>query len=324
MRLRDYSDQIPKPLVEIGQRPILWHLMKYYAHFGHTEFILCLGHGADRSRSSSSTTTSGRRTTSCSHDGGQQRGAAQHRHRRLEDHVRRYRPRLELGERLRRVQRHLGDDEMFLANYADGLSDLPLDAVRRHVRRAGQDRLLPHACPVPTLPHRAHRRRRPRDRARAGRHVGGPHQRRLLRAAAGDLRLHEPRRGARPRAVRAADRGAASCSPTRTTGSGGPWTRSRTRSSSTRSPPRATRRGRSGRKHPSDGSTRSTDGANSARIVGSPGSERVVALVAVQRAGEAVGRVGDRRGDERPLAELAESARVEPVRVELDLPVVDQ
>ena len=48
MRLRDYSDQIPKPLVHIGQRPILWHLMKYYAHYGHNEFILCLGHGAHK------------------------------------------------------------------------------------------------------------------------------------------------------------------------------------------------------------------------------------------------------------------------------------
>ena len=46
MRLRDCSEQIPKPLVEVGQRPILWHLMKYYAHHGHKEFILCLGHGA--------------------------------------------------------------------------------------------------------------------------------------------------------------------------------------------------------------------------------------------------------------------------------------
>lgn len=46
MRLRDYSEQLPKPLVPVGNRPIIWHLMKYYAHFGHTEFILCLGHGA--------------------------------------------------------------------------------------------------------------------------------------------------------------------------------------------------------------------------------------------------------------------------------------
>src|SRR5450631_1270986 len=46
MRLRDYSDQIPKPLVDVGSRPILWHLMKYYAHYGHKDFVLCLGHGA--------------------------------------------------------------------------------------------------------------------------------------------------------------------------------------------------------------------------------------------------------------------------------------
>src|SRR3954453_18417824 len=48
MRLRDYSEQIPKPLVNVGQRPILWHLMKYYAHYGHTDFVLCLGYGAQQ------------------------------------------------------------------------------------------------------------------------------------------------------------------------------------------------------------------------------------------------------------------------------------
>ena len=42
MRLRGYSDDVPKPMVQIGSRPLLWHLMKYYAHFGHKEFILCL------------------------------------------------------------------------------------------------------------------------------------------------------------------------------------------------------------------------------------------------------------------------------------------
>jgi glucose-1-phosphate cytidylyltransferase len=46
-RLRAFSDTIPKPLVEIGYRPILWHLMRYYAHFGHKDFILCLGYKGD-------------------------------------------------------------------------------------------------------------------------------------------------------------------------------------------------------------------------------------------------------------------------------------
>jgi len=47
MRLREYDENLPKPMVPIGYRPILWHLMKYYAHFGHKDFILCLGYRAD-------------------------------------------------------------------------------------------------------------------------------------------------------------------------------------------------------------------------------------------------------------------------------------
>src|SRR5215471_5122520 len=47
MRMREFSDTIPKPMVNIGYRPIIWHIMKYYAHYGHKDFILCLGHGAD-------------------------------------------------------------------------------------------------------------------------------------------------------------------------------------------------------------------------------------------------------------------------------------
>lgn len=42
-RLRDYSETIPKPLVNVGYRPIIWHVMKYYAYYGHKDFILCLG-----------------------------------------------------------------------------------------------------------------------------------------------------------------------------------------------------------------------------------------------------------------------------------------
>ncbi len=49
-RLREHSDTIPKPLVPIGPMPILWHLMKYYAHFGHKEFVLCLGYKGDAIR----------------------------------------------------------------------------------------------------------------------------------------------------------------------------------------------------------------------------------------------------------------------------------
>ena len=47
MRLRDYAENVPKPMVPLGYRPILWHLMKYYAHYGHRDFVLCLGYRGD-------------------------------------------------------------------------------------------------------------------------------------------------------------------------------------------------------------------------------------------------------------------------------------
>jgi glucose-1-phosphate cytidylyltransferase len=127
MRLREYSVELPKPLVEVGQRPILWHLMKYYSHFGHKEFILCLGYGAhkikefflkyDEWATNDFVLTEGGRSI-------QMLGTDIHEWQitfvdtGLDSNV---------GERLRRVQSFLGDDEVFLANYADGLSDLPLD-----------------------------------------------------------------------------------------------------------------------------------------------------------------------------------------------------
>ena len=46
-RMREYSETIPKPMVQIGYRPIIWHVMKYYAHYGHKDFVLCLGYKAD-------------------------------------------------------------------------------------------------------------------------------------------------------------------------------------------------------------------------------------------------------------------------------------
>ena len=47
MRIREHGDNVPKPMITIGSRPILWNIMKYYAHYGHTHFILCLGHQAN-------------------------------------------------------------------------------------------------------------------------------------------------------------------------------------------------------------------------------------------------------------------------------------
>lgn len=45
-RLAEYTDLVPKPMVTVGGRPILWHIMQRYAHFGHNDFLLALGHKA--------------------------------------------------------------------------------------------------------------------------------------------------------------------------------------------------------------------------------------------------------------------------------------
>src|SRR5437868_14741412 len=47
MRMREYSEALPKPMVPLGYRPILWHVLNYYAHDGHKDFILCLGYKAN-------------------------------------------------------------------------------------------------------------------------------------------------------------------------------------------------------------------------------------------------------------------------------------
>jgi glucose-1-phosphate cytidylyltransferase len=47
-RLREASEQLPKPLVDIGGRPVLWHIMKTYSHHGFRRFILCLGYKGDQ------------------------------------------------------------------------------------------------------------------------------------------------------------------------------------------------------------------------------------------------------------------------------------
>jgi glucose-1-phosphate cytidylyltransferase len=126
MRLRDYSGKIPKPLVEVGPRPILWHLMKYYAHFGHDEFILCLGYGGQRIKEFFLEYQEWQMNDFVYSDGGRsiellgtdiQDWKITFVDTGLTSNV---------GERMRRIEPYLGDDEMFLANYADGLSDLDL------------------------------------------------------------------------------------------------------------------------------------------------------------------------------------------------------
>jgi len=148
LRIRDAED-IPKPMVQIGYRPILWHVMKYYAHYGHRDFILCLGYRADAIKNyflnynectSNDFVLSGggkklELYNSDTHDWRitfADTGIGSN-----------------IGQRLRAVAKYLEGEEEFLANYSDGLTDLPLPVQLQHFRKYGK--IATFLCVRPNL-----------------------------------------------------------------------------------------------------------------------------------------------------------------------------
>jgi glucose-1-phosphate cytidylyltransferase len=126
-RLREHSDTIPKPLVNIGARPILWHLMKYYASYGHRDFILCLGYGGDLIRKFFLNYDPREGEDFVMDHGVAEVGTEESDVPDWRIHVVDTGLHSNIGERLMRVRSLLDGEEMFLANYSDQLSDLPLD-----------------------------------------------------------------------------------------------------------------------------------------------------------------------------------------------------
>jgi glucose-1-phosphate cytidylyltransferase len=130
-RLREHSDTIPKPLVSIGYRPIIWHLMRYYAHFGHKDFVLCLGYRGDMIKeyfvnysewmSNDFTLSNGGRTVELAKPDIQD-----WRITFVETGLH-----SNIGERLLAVRNYLDGEEHFLANYSDALTDLSLTEYSR-------------------------------------------------------------------------------------------------------------------------------------------------------------------------------------------------
>jgi glucose-1-phosphate cytidylyltransferase len=125
-------------MIQVGYRPIVWHLMKYYAHFGHKEFILCLGHRADVIKnyflnydeciSNDFVLSKGGRDV-----------------RMLASDIDDWKITFvdtgidaNVGERLLAVREHVGDDPVFMANYADGLCDVPIPQLIEHHASSGK------------------------------------------------------------------------------------------------------------------------------------------------------------------------------------------
>ena len=128
-RIREYSENVPKPMIPVGHQPMLWHIMQYYSHFGHNDFVLCLGYKANtikqffldyRPQSFGDCVVSGY--------GGQVEmigpRPADWRVSMIDTGIWR-----NVGERLWAVRDQVKNEEMFLANYSDGLTDVDLSGM---------------------------------------------------------------------------------------------------------------------------------------------------------------------------------------------------
>jgi glucose-1-phosphate cytidylyltransferase len=147
-RLKEHSETIPKPMVEIGYRPLMWHLMRYYAHYGHKEFILCLGYRGDVVKKYFLNYDECLSNDFVLMNGGRD--------------IRLYDNDIEdwtisfvdtglhtnIGQRLKAVQKHLEGEEVFLANYSDGLTDLHLPTYLDHFYQ--HDKIASFLCVKPS------------------------------------------------------------------------------------------------------------------------------------------------------------------------------
>jgi len=136
--LRDYGDSLPKPLVPIGYRPVLWHVMKYYAHFGHRDFVLCLGYKADKIKDYFLHYDECISNDFVLSDGGKAVSL-------LASDIQDWKItfvdtglQTNIGQRLKKVQHLLQGEELFLANYSDGLTNLPLPGMIEAFKQSGK------------------------------------------------------------------------------------------------------------------------------------------------------------------------------------------
>src|SRR6478736_5114624 len=138
MRLREFSDKIPKPMVPIGYRPILWYIMKYYAHFGHKDFILCLGYMGDTIKNYFVNYDEYLSNDFVYSKGGKDLNLI---NKDIDDWTITFADtgiNTSLGERLLMVKKYLKDESCFLVNYSDVLTDLPLNEMIDHFHKSGK------------------------------------------------------------------------------------------------------------------------------------------------------------------------------------------
>lgn len=126
LRMGETSARVPKPMIPVGDRPILWHIMKYYAAFGFADFILCLGYKSEVIKEYFLGYDEALSNDFVLRDGGKNIEL-------LRSDITNWTMTFVdtglkslIGQRLRAVERYLGDDDVFLATYGDGLTDAPI------------------------------------------------------------------------------------------------------------------------------------------------------------------------------------------------------
>ena len=141
-RIRNFSETIPKPMIPIGDQPILWHLMHYYSQYGHKDFILCLGYKANTIKEfflSHPPHIYADCVVSGSGDKVETLGDLQKDWRITMIDTGMWRS---IGERLYAVRKYLEGEEIFLANYSDGLCDVDLSSMIDTFRQSGKTACL--------------------------------------------------------------------------------------------------------------------------------------------------------------------------------------
>ncbi|MBI3793266.1 MAG: glucose-1-phosphate cytidylyltransferase [Nitrospinae bacterium] len=137
-RIRDVADNIPKPMIPIGQYPILWHIMKYYSGFGHKNFVLCLGYKGQvikdfflnyEAHTKDFTITLGKREEIEFHTA----------HNETDWRVTLADTGLNAltGARVRRIQKYVAGEE-FMLTYGDGVGDIDIDKLLAFHRGHGK------------------------------------------------------------------------------------------------------------------------------------------------------------------------------------------
>lgn len=138
-RLREETEYKPKPLIMVGDRPILWHIMKLYSHYGFNDFVLCLGYKGEMikdyflnydERAHDFTLKLGSGEKKIMHHG----NATPNWNITFADTG----LDCDTGSRVARIKKYIGNDEDFFLTYGDGVANVNILELLKHHKERGK------------------------------------------------------------------------------------------------------------------------------------------------------------------------------------------